>query len=112
MQVEVRGWDIHAVSAPGRRAPPATPGRVARWRTTAAAPAGQPGRAAARPHDTNAASTGTGAVYRPTAPPGECVLTWNSGTAHSPRTGDLPEQTYGFPAAESEPAIAAAELMR
>ena len=58
MQVEVHGWDIHAVSAPGRRAPPVTPGRVTRWRTTAGAPPGRPGRAAARPHDTNAASTG------------------------------------------------------
>ena len=59
MQVEVvHGWDIHAVSAPGRRAPPATPGRVVRWRITAAAPRGRPGRAAARPDDTNAASTG------------------------------------------------------
>ena len=46
MQVEMHGWDIHAVSAPGRRAPPATPGRVVRWRTTAAAPPGRPGTGA------------------------------------------------------------------
>ena len=58
MQAEVHGWDIHAVSAPGRRAPPVTRGRVARWRITAAAPQGLPGRAAGRPDDTNAASTG------------------------------------------------------
>jgi hypothetical protein len=56
MQVEAHGWDIHAVSAPGRRAPPVTPGRVVRWRIAAAAPRGRPGRAA-RPDDTNAAST-------------------------------------------------------
>ena len=58
MQVEAHGWDIDAVSAPGRRAPPVTPGRVVRWRITASAPRGRPGRAAARPDDTNAASTG------------------------------------------------------
>ena len=49
-----------------------------------------------------------GGTYRSTAPAGECVLSWGSGTAHSPRTRDLPEQVYGFPAAGSEPATAAA----
>ena len=51
---------------------------------------------------------GTGGACRSTAPPGECVLSWGSGTAHSPETRNLPEQVYGFPAAGSEPAIAAA----
>ena len=51
---------------------------------------------------------GDGGTYRSTAPPGECVLSWGSGTAHSLETRDLPEQVYGFPATGSEPAIAAA----
>ena len=52
MQPGVHGWDIHAVSAPGRRAPPVTPGRVARWRITTAAPPGPagPGSGAAERH--------------------------------------------------------------
>src|SRR5258705_12851129 len=49
-----------------------------------------------------------GGAYRSTAPSGGCVLGWGSGTAPSPEARDLPEQVCGFPAAGSEPAIAAA----
>ena len=75
MRLGVHGWDIHAVSAPGRRAPPVTRGQGVRWRITAAAPPGRPGPAAARPDDTNAASTAVGLdpVMRPRDLPGRVV---------------------------------------
>jgi hypothetical protein len=50
-----------------------------------------------------------GDTYRSTAPPGECVLSWGAAARHTaPKTRNLPEQVCGFPAAGSEPAIAAA----